>query len=187
MTKDNKFFHGHARFAEEREKLWATQQQAADFFGVSRVTWGQCERGNATPSGEVLAGLAQQGADVNYILTGIEGSAQALLDAKEARIARAVDAGMGFEEVRAMEKTSDPASIEAITALLHECRATELAAVHQLLSNIVELRRALTAQAKAPSSGPKIKNLNGQNIQGNQTNTAPLYFGAPPPSKKAKK
>nr|WP_326528272.1 helix-turn-helix transcriptional regulator [Rhodoferax sp.] len=70
MAKDKKFFQGHERLAEERAKLWETQQQAADFFGVSRVTWGQCERGNATPSGDVLAGLAQQGADVLYILTG---------------------------------------------------------------------------------------------------------------------
>lgn len=70
MKKDKKFFQGHARLAEEREKIWPTQQAAADFFGVSRVTWGQCERGNATPSADVLAGLAQQGADVLYILTG---------------------------------------------------------------------------------------------------------------------
>lgn len=70
MKKDKNFFQGHARLAEEREKLWATQQEAADFFGISRVTWGQCERGNATPSGDVLAGLAQNGADVLYILTG---------------------------------------------------------------------------------------------------------------------
>lgn len=70
LKKDKNFFQGHARLAEERAKLWETQQQAADFFGVSRVTWGQCERGNATPSGDVLAGLAQQGADVLYILTG---------------------------------------------------------------------------------------------------------------------
>jgi len=70
VKKDKKFFQGHERLAEERARLWGTQQEAADFFGVSRVTWGQYERGNATPTGDVLAGLAQQGADVLYILTG---------------------------------------------------------------------------------------------------------------------
>jgi DNA-binding XRE family transcriptional regulator len=70
VKKDKKFFHGHSRLLEEREKIWQTQQQAADYFGVSRVTWGQCERGNATPSGDVLAGLSDIGADVSYILTG---------------------------------------------------------------------------------------------------------------------
>lgn len=70
MKKDKKFFLGHDRFAEERLKKWATQQQAADHFGISRVTWGQCERGNATPSGDVLAGMAHEGLDVTYILTG---------------------------------------------------------------------------------------------------------------------
>jgi DNA-binding XRE family transcriptional regulator len=78
VKKDKYFFLGHSRLAEEREKLWATQQLAADFFGVTRVTWGQCERGNATPSGEVLAGLAQQGADVMYILTGQRSSPPAV-------------------------------------------------------------------------------------------------------------
>lgn len=80
MKKDKNFFRGHERLAEERAKLWETQQQAADFFGVSRVTWGQCERGNATPSGDVLAGLAQQGADVLYILTGRRSQAVAEVD-----------------------------------------------------------------------------------------------------------
>jgi len=70
VKKDKKFFQGHERLAEERARLWGTQQEAADVFGVSRVTWGQYERGNATPTGDVLAGLAQQGADVLYIITG---------------------------------------------------------------------------------------------------------------------
>jgi len=70
VKKDKKFFQGHERLAEERARIWGTQQEAADFFGVSRVTWGQYERGNATPTGDVLAGLVQQGADVLYILTG---------------------------------------------------------------------------------------------------------------------
>lgn len=83
VGKDKKFFQGHSRLAEEREKLWATQQEAADFFEISRVTWGQCERGNATPSGEVLAGLAQRGADVLYILTGQRSSVEPALTADE--------------------------------------------------------------------------------------------------------
>ena len=70
MGKDKNFFQGHARFAEFRKSLGLTQQAAADKFGVTRVTWGQCERGNAMPSGEVLSELALLGADVNYILTG---------------------------------------------------------------------------------------------------------------------
>ena len=80
MKKDKKFFYGYSRLLEEREKIWSTQQQAADYFGVSRVTWGQCERGNATPSGDVLAGLADMGADVSYILTGKRSEAVAEIE-----------------------------------------------------------------------------------------------------------
>lgn len=70
MKNDKNIFQGHARLQEEREKIWGSQQKAADFFGISRVTWGQCERGNAAPSADVLVGLAAAGADVLYILTG---------------------------------------------------------------------------------------------------------------------
>ena len=83
MKKDKKFFHGHARLAEVRAELWDTQQEAADFFGVTRVTWGQYERGNATPSADVLAGLVQQDADVIYVLTGQHASASPMPDAVE--------------------------------------------------------------------------------------------------------
>lgn len=126
-------------------------QEVAQALELSKTAFSERKKRGAFPEKELRALAAKRpelGLDMNYILTGIEGSAQALLDAKQARIARVVDAGMSFEEVRAMEKASDPASIEAITALLYECRATELAAVHQLLTNIVELRRALATQAK---------------------------------------
>ena len=137
MEKDKNFFQGHARFAEFRKSLGLTQQAAADKFGVTRVTWGQCERGNAMPSGEVLSELALLGADVNYILTGITGDAQALRDRKQARIENAINAGLDIEKVRAHEATHAPESIEAIVALLHQCKASDRAAVHALLSSIV--------------------------------------------------
>lgn len=91
MKKDKNFFHGHARLAEERVKKWPTQQEAADLFGVTRVTWGQCERGNATPSGDVLAGLAQQGVDVLYILTGKRSETDDEFSARHQRIRRMVE------------------------------------------------------------------------------------------------
>lgn len=100
MKKDKYFFHGHSRLAEERVKLWETQQEAADFFGVSRVTWGQCERGNATPSGEVLAGLAQKGADVLYILTGIESDAHGRLATLQHAIEEAGKHVDSFEDTK---------------------------------------------------------------------------------------
>lgn len=68
--KDKNIFLGHARLAEARELMGLTQQEAATKYGVSRVTWGQWERGANAPSADALAGLAQDGADVLYILTG---------------------------------------------------------------------------------------------------------------------
>lgn len=58
------------RLKEARKLLGLSQSDAADLVGVTREHWGRCERGLAVPGGEVLAALAEAGADVRYILTG---------------------------------------------------------------------------------------------------------------------
>lgn len=58
------------RLKETRKSLGISQSEAADLVGVSREHWGRCERGLGMPGGEVLAALANEGADVRYILTG---------------------------------------------------------------------------------------------------------------------
>lgn len=70
MQKDKIIFHGCARLAEVRGTLFETQEAAAEAFGVTRVTWGKYERGEAIPKGEVFQALALRGIDVMYILTG---------------------------------------------------------------------------------------------------------------------
>ena len=133
-----------------------TQDAMASAVGVSKRSYCAYEAGETAPSAKLLAALALMNIYVAYLLTGIECAAQALLDAKQARITRAVDAGMSIEEVRAMERVSDPASVDAIMALLHDCRATERAAVFTLLSSIVGLRKApLAAQPNAARGGRK--------------------------------
>lgn len=58
------------RLKDARKELGISQSEAADLVGVSREHWGRCERGLGMPGGEVLAALANAGADVRYILTG---------------------------------------------------------------------------------------------------------------------
>lgn len=58
------------RLKKVRKSLGLSQADAADLSGITRVHWGRCERGEAVPGGEVLAALANAGADVRYILTG---------------------------------------------------------------------------------------------------------------------
>ena len=70
MNKEKIIFHGCARLAEARSALYGTQEAAAEAFGVTRVTWGKYERGEAVPKGDVLQALALRGVDVTYILTG---------------------------------------------------------------------------------------------------------------------
>lgn len=58
------------RLKETRKSLGLNQAEIAEAVGVTREYWGRCERGASVPGGEVLAALAQEGADVLYILTG---------------------------------------------------------------------------------------------------------------------
>lgn len=58
------------RLKKSRKDLGLSQSDAAELTGVTREHWGRCERGMGMPGGEVLAALANAGADVRYILTG---------------------------------------------------------------------------------------------------------------------
>ncbi|MDT8229585.1 helix-turn-helix transcriptional regulator [Pseudomonas aeruginosa] len=58
------------RLRQERKRLSLTQAQAAQKAGVTRETWSRYETGALLPGMEVLAALANAGADVHYILTG---------------------------------------------------------------------------------------------------------------------
>lgn len=60
------------RFKSERKRLALNQADAAALCGVSRETWGKYERGAMVPGGDVLLSFAQNGANVQYILTGQE-------------------------------------------------------------------------------------------------------------------
>jgi hypothetical protein len=123
-------------------------RHAAEVLGLTADAWVKRKKRGAFPDDKVWALATQRPElrlDVNYILTGITGAAKALLDAKQDRISRAVDLGMDSEDIREMERIADPASVDEIVKLLHECRATERVAVHTLLISIVGLREALGA------------------------------------------
>ncbi len=192
-----------------------SDKQVAEQLGMSPTAFNDRKKRDAFPEDKVWALATQRPdlrLDVNYILTGITGAAKALLDAKQDRISRAVDLGMDSDGIRAMERIADPASVDEIVRLLHECRATERDAVHTLLKSIVGLREAQEAAqsdsqttrpstaakpvASSPKHSPKpdtqpsftVRKVVGQNIQGNQTNHAPQYFGVQPTTEdKAKK
>lgn len=68
---------------EERKRLRLNQAEIAGKCGVSREIWGRYERGSAVPGGEVLKALADLGADVQYILTGVNRAAPHDLTADE--------------------------------------------------------------------------------------------------------
>ena len=59
------------RLREERVRLGFNQDEIASICGVSRVMWGKYERDISEPTSSVLSALANAGADVTYILTGV--------------------------------------------------------------------------------------------------------------------
>tara|TARA_Y100001001_G_scaffold114491_1_gene112139 strand:+ start:4621 stop:4998 length:378 start_codon:yes stop_codon:yes gene_type:complete len=68
-AQQEKDFSVCSRLREERKALGLDQQQIADALDVSLKTVGRWEKNIAIPS-DKLAGLATQGFDVVYVLTG---------------------------------------------------------------------------------------------------------------------
>jgi collagenase-like PrtC family protease len=123
-------------------------KDVAAVLGMGASAFNQRKRRGSFPEEELRA-LAQQrpdlGIDVHYVLTGITTEAQARLDAKQGRISRAVDAGMGMEDIRAMERLASSASPErllSLGAMLSDMRSVEFDAIYTLAETITELRSA---------------------------------------------
>ena len=144
-----------------KQQLKVTEDRhVAAALGMNGKAFTARKRRNSFPETELYALVAKRPdlhLDVHYVLTGITGAAQASLDAKEGRIARAADAGMGFDEIRAMERATNPAHVDAIVKLLSACSASELSAVRTLLSSIVGSREAPgVTQSKASAAKPAV-------------------------------
>jgi len=58
------------RLEEERKRIGHNQTQFGDIGGVGRKSQGLYERDERSPDAEYLAAIADQGADVLYIVTG---------------------------------------------------------------------------------------------------------------------
>jgi transcriptional regulator with XRE-family HTH domain len=71
------------RLREERNKLGLSQEKLAEVGGVQKLAQTNYETGKRIPTGEYLAKIAEIGADVNYILTGVRMPKSEVLAAKE--------------------------------------------------------------------------------------------------------
>lgn len=68
MVRDMDDFGG--RLKKIRGIFNLTQTQIAEKTGSSAAAFGQYEKGEKIPGGKVLAGLAQVGVNINWLLTG---------------------------------------------------------------------------------------------------------------------
>lgn len=136
-------------------------KEVAEVLGLGEKAFNARKTRGAFPEKELRA-LAQQrpelGIDVDYVLTGITSQARALLDAKEARIARAVDAGMDFGQVRAMEAAQGvgpaPEQIQRLAGMLPKLRSVEFNNLLSIVESITELRAALESRVDAAPGLP---------------------------------
>ncbi len=60
----------YLRLREAREALGKTQDEMAEFSGLSKRSYCAYEAGETQPSAKLLAALAAAGVDIAYILTG---------------------------------------------------------------------------------------------------------------------
>ena len=110
------------------------------------------------PEKELYALAAKRpelGLDVDYVLTGITAASRGLNDAARARVERASDAGLGFDDLYAYAKSQShgpgSARVKQLAAMLPKLRAVEFEGVFEMVKAIVELREALE---KAARGGP---------------------------------
>ncbi|WP_028489009.1 helix-turn-helix domain-containing protein [Thiothrix lacustris] len=68
------------RLREERERLGATQPVLAEMAGTTKKSQIDYEKNSAQPKSGYLAAIAQAGADVQYILTGVRSASTLAAD-----------------------------------------------------------------------------------------------------------
>ena len=135
-----------------------TDREVAKLLGLSPVAWvGRKKRGNF-PETDLYALAAKRPdlcVDVDYVLTGITGAPRGLLDAARARSDRASDAGLGFEQLRALAAAQGPGPsperIKSLGKMLSKLRAIEFENIYGTVQAITELRDALDASSTAPT------------------------------------
>lgn len=147
-------------------------KDAAKELGLSAVAWvGRKKRGNF-PEKELYALAAKRpelALDVDYVLTGVTGEARGRLDALQAKIERAGDAGLNAAELDAFTHAHGPgptsARLAQLQTMLARLRVVEFDGLYEVVQSIVTLRDALEAQAKAgpePEAAPAKKKRRGR-------------------------
>ena len=139
-----------------KQQLKVTEdKQAAQALGLAANAWGMRKRRNAFPEKELYALAAKRpelGIDVDYVLTGITAASRGLNDAARARVERASDAGLGFDDLYAYAKSQShgpgSARVKQLAAMLPKLRAVEFEGVFEMVKAIVELREALEKAAR---------------------------------------
>lgn len=131
-----------------KQQLKVTEdKQAAEALGMTGNAWTMRKRRGTFPEKELYALAAKQpglNLDVNYVLTGITATARAALDAKQARIERAVDAGLDVAQIRATEAAATgPTAVRLaeLSGMLCELRAAEFDGVFTLVHAIASARK----------------------------------------------
>lgn len=125
-------------------------QDVAAALGMTKAALSARKKRGSFPEKELYALAAKRpelGIDVDYVLTGITADSRGLLEASRARAQRAADAGLDFEQLRALSNGQGPgptpARLQKLVTMLQSMRATEFEAVYTLAKSITELREDL--------------------------------------------
>lgn len=120
----------HERLKEERTRLGLNQTQFGEVGGVRKETQSLYESGKRSPDADYLARIAQAGADVTYILTGVR---QPLTPPVEAAVAVAEQADNGYGTRLSRREL-------ALIENLRECGEEDRRLVEQLALRVSETK-----------------------------------------------
>ncbi len=172
-----------SRLREQREALELSQQALADKCGISARSQRNYESGERLPDAAYLAALATAGADVLYILTGVDA------ETHENRERDAIGNAMARAKLRT-EIVRDALSSRQ-RALLDNYEHTDEAG-----KKVIETTASFAAQSgnspkrekKSDVPGITIGHISGSShiVSGDITNHGPITFGTSPPTKTKK-
>ena len=151
-------FFDEAALRLKQQLEMSQDRDIAKVLGMTPRAWAGRKKNESFPEIELYALAAKRPdlcVDVDYVLTGITGAPRGLLDAARARSDRASDAGLGFEQLRALAAAQGPGPsperIKSLGKMLSKLRAIEFENIYGTVQAITELRDALDASSTAPT------------------------------------
>lgn len=151
------------RLKEERKRLGVSQVEFAALGGVGKRAQINYESGDRNPDADYLARVAEHGADVLYVLTGVRAAVHqklgSIAQARDLLLRLNVDRDVGAQLLPLLTMSMGSAALgedeSELLDLWRRCNDADRAVISQMAARFAS-EEAPAAPAKKRSSGPRV-------------------------------